>query len=302
MDAQIAIGPAPYSWGRDKLLKFYTEEVVGLNVDYVYVGDNVCFKRNILSLQDLEKITSALKSSGKKVYFSTLALLTKDEEFEFVASAYPLFDGMEANMIGFLNLLKRPELKELNKELILGPYLNLYNWKSADFLKKYNPARMVSSFEIPLESIQDISEKTKIPVELTVWGEVSTALSWRCYTARAVEKDRKNCGCACLDFPQGMLLKSIEGEDLFKIDGLQVLSSSVSCFIEHLGKIDQADIKCLRILPDLNHTKDIVDTFREVADNNADAGEGLENLKQFAPHGFCNGWLFGKPGWEYVAG
>ena len=71
-----------------------------------------------------------------------------------------------------------------------------------------------------------------------------------------------------------MVLKSVEEEDFFKIDGLQVLSSRVSCLIEHLEKVDQTGIKCLRIYPDLNHTKEIVDTFREVADNNADAGDG----------------------------
>jgi len=301
MEVKFTLGPAPYNWGRERLLEFYTQEVPDLEVDSVYIGDNVCFKRTVLSPKDLEQIVDTLRERGVKVYFSTLALLTNREEFEYVARVYPLFDGLEANMVGFLNLLKRPEIKAQGKELILGPYLNIYNWKSAEFMKRYNPKRLVAAFELPLDSIRDIAEKSGLPVEILGWGHLSTALSWRCYTARAVGRARSDCGCTCLEYPQGMLLKSVEGEDLFKINGLQVLSARIHCLVEYLDKIQQQGIFYLRIYPDLYHTGEIVNTFKNVLENRFDPREGLKYLQSFAPHGFCNGWLWGRPGWEYVA-
>ncbi len=301
MSIQITIGSAPYSWGRERLIKFYTQEVGDLGVESVYIGDNVCFQRNVLSPKDLEKIVHALRDKGIKAYFSTLALLTNAAEFDYVAKVYPLFDGLESNMIGFLNLLKRPEIARLDKELILGPYMNVYNWKSANFLKKYKPSRLVAAFELPLESIRDIVDKSRMPVEVIGWGNLSTALSWRCYTARAVGKVRSNCERSCLKYPEGMILKSVEGEELFNINGLQVLSARTHCLIEHLDEIQHKGISYLRIYPDYQHTAEIVNTFKNVLDNKFDPKEGLTYLQQLAPYGFCNGWLWGKPGWEYVA-
>jgi len=301
MSASIALGPAPYSWGKERLIKFYSEEVPSLDVESVYIGDHVCSRRSMLSVEDLKPIVAKLKDKGKKVFLATLALATNNEDSESILKYCELFDGLEANMIGYLNLLKRPELNGENKELILGSYLNIYNWRSASFLKKYNPTRLVPAHELPLDSIADMAEKSDIPIEMPVWGRVSTALSWRCYTARASEKNREECALVCLEHPEGMLLKSIEEEDLFMVDGAQVLSAKINCLIEHLPTLEANGVKYLRIVPDLNHTTEIVNVFKEVLAGRLDPRQGYEKLKAYAPQGLCNGWLWGKPGWEYVA-
>jgi collagenase-like PrtC family protease len=298
---KISIGPAPFNWGKNRLMEFYCDEIADTGIEAVYIGNTICHKRNVLNREDFQTIIAALHQKGIKAYYSTLALCTTAEEFDYVKDIYSLFDGLEVNMLGFLNLLKQKRFKDLNKDIILGPYLNLYNWKSAACLKKFNPEKLVAPFELPLESIKSITEKSMIPMEITVWGNLSTALSWRCYTARAVNRTRKNCGMICLEYPEGMLLKSIEGEELFKIDGLQVLSSKTHCLVEYLRQLEENRISTIRIYPQMQQTVAVVNIFRQVLENRLDAKSALLQLASYAPSGFCNGWLWGKAGWEYVA-
>jgi collagenase-like PrtC family protease len=298
---RISIAPAPFNWGRKRLLDFYCQEIAASKVEAVYIGNTICHKRNILKKDDFGTIIKALKLRGIKVYYSTLALCTTAEEFDYVKQVWPLFDGIEINMLGFLNLLKQNGFKGSGKEVILGPYLNIYNWKSAAYLKKFKPRRLVAPFELPLDSIADITRKSLIPVEVTAWGNLSTALSWRCYTARAVNRSRENCGRICLEYPRGMLLKSVEDEELFRIDGLQVQSAKTHCLLEHLPRLEENGISSIRIYPQQEHTIEIVTTFRRVLAGEQDAKAGLERLAAYAPSGLCNGWFWGRAGWEYVA-
>lgn len=298
---KISIGPAPFNWGKTRLIDFYCNEIAPIGVDSVYIGNTICHKRNVLHRDDYRIIIDKLKEKGAKVYYSTLALCTTAEEFDFVKDIYDLFDGIEVNMIGFLNLLKESKFKIQDKDIILGPYLNIYNWRSAAYLTKFNPRKLVAPFELSLDSIAEIAQKSHIPVEITAWGNISTALSWRCYTARAVNRSRENCGMICYEYPEGMTLKSVENEELFKIDGLQVLSSKTHCLLEDIPLLKEAGISSIRIYPQMQNTTEIINAFSQSLENSLDAASGMQQLAPYAPGGFCNGWLWEKAGWEYVA-
>src|SRR3989337_2223879 len=60
-------------------------------------------------------------------------------------------------------------------------------------------------------------------------------------------------------------------------------------------------VKAIRISPQYQHTKRIVDVFRKRLDGMIGPDEGLAMLKETSPQGFCNGWYYGKAGKEYVA-
>lgn len=297
---KITIGPAPFSWGRGKLLDFYCKELPTEGIEAVYVGDNVCSKRRVLNQDDFKAIADSLHSKGIKAYYSTLALSTTQEEFDLARKECLVFDGLEANTLGHLSLLQNGNSACAGKELILGPYLNLYNWKSVTYLRKYNPSRLVAPFELPIESIKDIRDKAEIPVEVTAWGHLSTAVSWRCYIARAVSRTREECAMACFDYPNGMLLKSVENEELFRIEGSQVLGAKTHCLIEYVRELQDSGVDSIRIYPQMEHTADIVDLFRRVINDELPAKVGLERLTPYASSGVCNGWFLGKAGWEYV--
>ncbi len=281
-------------------MEFYHDEFPAGGIDTAYIGDVVCHERNILSNDDLQSIVKRLHRQGIKVCYSTLALCTTPVEIDYLKEVYRFFDGIEINMLGFMNLLKNNRFQDLGKKIVLGPHLNIYNWKSAAFLKKFNPSLMVAPFELTLDSITDIIEKASIPMEITAWGNVSVALSWRCYTARAVGRTREECGKVCFEYPEGMTLKTVENEELFLVDGLQVKSAKTYCLVESLPRLINKGISSFRIYPHREHTTRILDVFRQVLAEELDHRTARTQLAPFAPSGFCNGWLFQKAGWEYA--
>ncbi len=297
---KLSLAPAPTTWGKNELRHFY-QKVANSKVDTVFIGETVCSKRDILSISELDWIVDILRRNGKKVYYSSLALLTTNDEFERIRESIPVFDGVEANTIGILNLFGRKDPVAKGKDLIIGPYLNVYNWKAADYLKKFNPERMVSPFEIPHDSISDIIKKTDVSMEVLAWGHLPTGLSWRCYSAQSFGRLRENCSKVCFQHPDGMLLKTVDNNNLFVINGLQVLSAKTYCLIEHLDLLDSMDVKHLRIEPSKYYTLDIIDIFDAALSHKISRQEAIERLAIFASYGLCNGWFWKEAGWKYVA-
>jgi collagenase-like PrtC family protease len=300
VELKISVAPTPAAWGKSALKDFY-RNIAESAAHTVFVGETICSKRDVLSYQDLDEIASILREKGKKVYYSSLALLTTEEEFERIHQLIPLFDGVEANTIGILNLFEKNDPSVKGKDLVIGPYLNIYNWQAAQYLKKFQPARIVAPFEIPHESIDDIIKKTDIPMEILAWGHLPTAISWRCYTARSLDLTRENCGKVCFQHPDGMLLKTVDDNDLFIINGLQVLSAKTYCLVEQLELLDEMNIKHLRIEASKDHGNEIINTFSAVLSKDLSPREAMEKLAPFASHGVCNGWFWKEPGWKYVA-
>lgn len=297
---KISLGPAPSCWGGEELKKFY-QEIARSHVDAVFIGEIVCPKRRVLSPADLKEITKILRESGKKVFFSSLALVTSEKEFASIRQLFSIGDGIEANTISILNLYQASDPIAANQDLIIGPFLNIYNWKAANYLAKFNPERIIVPFELPGRSIEDIAQKSSIPIEVTVWGNLSTSLSWRCYTARTFDLTQANCQKKCLEYPDGIVLKTVDNQDLFLIDGSQVLAAKTHCLIKQLDKLDFIGVSSIRIQPHREHTVEIVNIFQEVIAGKKNSKEALEELSEYAPHGLCNGWFWGEAGWKYIA-
>jgi len=297
---KLSLGPAPTTWGKSELKKFY-EKVAQCEVDTVFAGETICSKRDVLSIGDYEGIVKILKDGGKKVYLSSLALVATEDEFARIEELIPVFDGIEANTIGILNLFEKNEPAVQGKDLIIGPYLNIYNWKAAEYLKKFDPERLIAPFEIPHESISDIIDKANISMEILGWGYLPTAISWRCYSARSVGRSREDCNKVCFSHPEGMLLRTVDGDDLFFINGLQVLSAKTFCLIEHLELLDSMKVGHLRIEASKEHTPEIIEIFHKALSREIDPAEAAKKLSPFAAHGLCNGWFWKEPGWKYVA-
>lgn len=297
---RLSIAPVSTAWGKKDLKNFY-EETAESPADTVFVGETICSKRDVLSLSDLEDIANLLRKHGKKAYYSSLALLTTEDEFERLRKVIPLFDGVEANTIGILNLFEKKDPSVEGKELIIGPYLNVYNWQAAQYLMKFQPERIVAPFEIPHQSIGDIIEKTNVSMEVLAWGHLPTAISWRCYSARSFDRQRENCKKICFQHPDGMLLKTVDDDDLFIVNGLQVLSAKTYCLIEQLDLLKSMKIKHLRIDASSDHGIEVVNIFNAALSDEISPQKAVEKLTPFASYGLCNGWFWKEPGWKYVA-
>jgi collagenase-like PrtC family protease len=297
---ELVLSPVYHAWNKKRLKDFYLNEVVNMDVSTVYVGEVICQKRDILNEDDFKEIIAALKSAGKTVYHSTLALITSQDELDESKRFLHLFDGVEVNSFGVLNLLiKDKSLKD--KKIIIGPFMNIYNSVAADFLLKFNPERFVTPYEVPFDTIKDVAANIKTPLEVYAWGQLSTALSWRCYTARTFNLERNTCALKCFDYPDGILLKTVKDEPLYVENGIQVLSSKMHCIIEQIDMLKDINMPYLRITPSHEHTSEVVKIFSDVVNGRLDSKEAVTTLSDFAEHGLSNGWFLGKPGWEYTA-
>ena len=97
-----------------------------------------------------------------------------------------------------------------------------------------------------------------------------------------------------------MPLKTIEGEPTFTINGTSVLSALIYTLIEVIEDLKAIGVNAIRISPQYQHTKKIVDVFKKRLDGIIGPDEGLAMLRETSPQGFCNGWYWGKAGKEYM--
>ncbi|MBI5681935.1 MAG: U32 family peptidase [Deltaproteobacteria bacterium] len=159
---------------------------------------------------------------------------------------------------------------------------------------------MIFPVELSRDAIGYNIQNTNIDGEVFAHGKVPLAFSWRCYTSRHYGLNKTNCKHHCRLYPDGMVLKSIEKEPLFTVNGTSILSADAYTIVEFVEDLKEIGVKALRISPQRQNTKEIVDVFRKRIDGEISGEEGLALLKDTSPIGFCNGWYLGKAGKEYI--
>ncbi|MDP2682382.1 MAG: U32 family peptidase [Deltaproteobacteria bacterium] len=289
---QLTIGPVLFDWKKEELLRFY-DEVADMPVDRVYLGEVVCVKKKGLSVKEIEEIGKKLGKAGKEVAISSLAVVSNEEELRLTRDIAALPFSVEANDMSVFNIVRS------QKEIIAGPHITTYNVPSIEFLQGLGVKRVVFPVELSRDSIRHCIQNTGIYSEVFAHGKVPLAFSWRCYTSRAYGLNKANCQHHCKLHLDGMPLKTIEGEPTFTINGTSVLSALTYTLVEVIEDLKIIGVNALRISPQYQHTKKIVDVFKKRLDGIIGPDEGMAMLQETSPQGFCNGWYFGKAGKEY---
>src|SRR3990170_4378205 len=297
---QLTLGPVLFDWKKEKLLRFY-DEVADMPVDRVYLGEVVCAKKRGLSVKDIEVIGKKLEKAGKRVVVSSLAVVSNEEELKLVRDIVQLPFSIEANDMSVFNVFTASHLPPPTRKLIAGPHITTYNVPSIEFLKSIGVNRVVFPVELSRDSVNYCIQDTGIDAEVFAHGKAPLAFSWRCYTSRAYGLNKTNCQYHCKQHPDGMSLKTIEGEPTFTINGTSILSALTYTLGNVIEGLQAIGVKAIRISPQYQHTKRIVDVFRKRLDGMIGPDEGLAMLKETSPQGFCNGWYYGTAGKEYVA-
>jgi collagenase-like PrtC family protease len=99
-----------------------------------------------------------------------------------------------------------------------GQYFNTYNEEALSHLAGNGATHVCLPAELPSSSLSALSKTasdTGVGLEVQVYGRVGLALSARCYHARAHGRVKDNCQFVCEEDPDGMLLKTLEGQDFF---------------------------------------------------------------------------------------
>ncbi|MEJ2694832.1 MAG: U32 family peptidase [Candidatus Thiodiazotropha sp.] len=286
---KLSLGPVLYYWSRDDLFEFY-EAAAEMPVDIIYLGETVCSKRRSLSTDDW--LTLALKlsrESGKQVVLSTLSLLEAESELKTLRRICDNGDLLvEANDMATVQILSRKGVP-----FVTGPTVNIYNGETLKVLAKAGLERWVMPVELSHATLHSMLDDLPdgVESEIFAYGRMPLTLSARCFTARSHNLPKDDCQFKCIDYPEGRLMSTQEGEPFLVLNGIQTVSALTCNLLDEISELKNLGVNILRISPQYRHTARVAHAFREALD------DGVKpDLSPFSPLGFCNGYWHANAG------
>ncbi|WP_448210993.1 U32 family peptidase [Colwellia sp. MEBiC06753] len=223
---KYSLGNILYFWPKAEVEAFY-QQAKASDADIIYLGESVCSKRRELKRKDYLALAKELTLAGKQVVLSTMVLLEAPSELNELKRYCDNGDYLvEANDMSAVQLLSERSLP-----FVAGSALNLYNHHSLNLLHKQGMIRWCIPVELSQDRLWQIVEKCQISgireqfdIEVTSYGHLPLAYSARCFTARSENRAKDDCQLCCIDYPNGRLTKSQEGDSLFVLNGIQTMS------------------------------------------------------------------------------
>jgi O2-independent ubiquinone biosynthesis protein UbiV len=284
---KLSLGPLQYFWPRERTYAFY-REAAGWPVDIVYLGETVCSKRRELSTQDWIALAAELAASGKQVVLSSLALIEAESELGVLQRLVDEGGGwVEANDLSAVQLCR-----ERGVPFVGGPTLNVYNHHALALLMEDGLRRWVPGVEQghlllrELEAAMDAGQRAMPELEVIAFGRLPLAYSARCFTARALDVPKDQCGFRCIDYPDGLALATREGRPFLRINGIQIQGEEITDLGPELPTLRELGVDVLRLYPQADGMAEVVAHF------------DLARRSRVAPPriGARNGYWHGEPG------
>jgi collagenase-like PrtC family protease len=260
---RLTLGPLQYFWPRERVLAFY-REAAGWPLDVIYLGETVCSKRRELATRDWIALAHELADGGREVVLSSPALLEAESE---LASLKRLVENghcrVEANDMSAVQLLRERGLR-----FVGGPSLNVYNHETLRLLCEDGLDRLVLGVEHGQSLVGEFrASGAPLPeFEIAVWGRLPLSYSARCFTARALDLAKDDCGFRCIDYPDGLPLASRDGRPFLTINGIQVQTAGHCDLGPELDELGTAGIALARIYPQSEGTEQVVERLRAALD------------------------------------
>jgi O2-independent ubiquinone biosynthesis protein UbiV len=294
---KLSLGPLQYYWPRQQTLDFYAT-VAALPLDIVYLGETVCARRHEMRLDDWLDIAATLAAGGQEVVLSTLPLIESESDLKAIRRL--IDDGrfaVEANEMGAVRLLA-----EKHQAYVAGLTLNVFNANTLGLLGTMGARRWVMPPEASAALLVGLQAAKPATMETEVFahGRVPLAYSARCFTARRYNLQKDTCEFKCIDFADGMLLKTREGDPFLTVNGIQTQSAKVYNLLMDLPAVLAAGVDVLRISPQVEGTAEIVAAFRAALDGTLGPRAAWQSLAPWMPEGGCNGFWHGQPGLDLV--
>ncbi len=261
---KLSLGPLQYFWPREEVFKFYRQAVTW-PLDTIYLGETVCSKRRELSTRDWIALAEELAASDCEIVLSSLALL--EAESELSALTRLIENGrfqVEANDMSAVQLLRDRGLP-----FIGGPSLNVYNHVTLRLLCEDGLQRLVLGIEQGRALVEEFraSGEPLPELEVIAWGRLPLAYSARCYTARALDLPKDDCGFRCIEYPDGLALKTRNEQAFLTINCIQIQSSEHCDLAPEINELAAAGIGLLRLYPQTEGMEAIVTRFRQAIDS-----------------------------------
>ena len=99
-----------------------------------------------------------------------------------------------------------------------------------------------------------------------------------------------------MQYPDGLPLKTREGQHFLTLNGIQTQSALVYNLVQEVEAMRELGVDVLRISPQSRDTDRIVGLFKDAIDGRLSGSEAIEAMEPLMPERPCNGYWHGKPG------
>jgi collagenase-like PrtC family protease len=272
------------------------------------LGETVCSRRRELKFNDYLNLANMLKSHGKHVVLSTMALIEAQSELNELKRAIENGDfSIEANDMAAVHYAHQAKVP-----FVCGPTINNYNRTSLNLLHQKGMFRFVMPCELSqqwLSSVINQGNKPKFEIEVLGHGYLPLAHSARCFTAKHYQLPKDKCQTICQRHSKGLLAQTQDSQPLLRLNGIQTQSAAQVNLIKQIPQMVDMGIDYWRISPnkltDIAMGSDLAHAL-EHAKNNSLNIETLikkqlndQNHASIISH-HCNGYWLGLPGMDCV--
>ena len=274
--------------------------------DAVYLGNPYCsrYEGNLLEHPDeLAAAIRIVRDQGRRAYVTTYAAphaLDVDRLRRALGAARSAGAvAAEVHALGMARVL-RAEFPEL--ALHVGSFANVYTAAGARVWRSLGAVRIAPPAELPLDEVALLG-RSDVAVEVTVHGKLPLGVSDSCLLLGC----EAELGVGCPDLCQQDVFLS-RGDWTLKSVGTGVLSGRDACLLEHLPRLVADGHRHFRVeavseAPAYRLAVGCVyrEALRRIlaGEPNVDA-DWWDALRSHSRAGFCNGFAFGRSGFDYV--
>ena len=291
---KLSLGPLLYFWTFDDIHAFY-QSMLEQPVDIIYLGETVCSKRRSLNFEQWMELARTLKqqSPDTEIVLSTLSLIEAESELKTLRRYCNNGEfSVEANDMAAVHLLS-----EQHVPFSTGPTVNIYNTRTLSLLHKQGLRRWVMPVELSRQTLQEILQELQtsgltetLETEVFSYGHMPLALSARCFTARAHNLPKDQCDLKCLEYPDGLQVKSQEEQSLFTLNGIQTMSGQRNDLLDAVPEMQSMGVDVVRLSPQSVHMPEVIQAY-----HNALLGQDGKTVGYVRDEN-CNGYWYGEPG------
>ncbi len=289
---KLSLGPLLFYWPRQQVMDFYAE-MVEQPVGVIYLGEAVCSRRHEMRLDDWIEVAGVLADAGKAVALATLPLIESESDLKAVRRLMDVAREdprltIEANEMGAVR-----QLAERGQNFVAGPTLNIFNSHTLKLLADCGATRWVMPPEMGRAALANISKDMPANLETEVFahGRLPLAYSARCFTARRYHLQKDSCEFRCIAFPDGLDLKTREGESFLTLNGIQTMSARVYHLEQELSELRAVGVDLLRLSPQSSGMAELIGAYRALLD---------EQPASMPAGDYCNGFWHEQPGLDWV--
>ncbi len=292
--AQLTLGPLLYHWAPEQRRDFYFRIADEAPVDCVYLGEVICSKREPYFEPYFNEVAERLRSAGKQVVISTIALVTSPREMAEIKQHASTDAMVEANDVACLQALA-------GKPHVIGPFINVFNEGAREFVTRNGAVRVVLPVEAPATSIKVLAN-TPVETEVMVFGRQPLSIAMRCYHARSHGLTKDSCQYVCGLDPNGLPAQTVDGQDLLSINGTSTMSHGYAVLLNELEALRKMGVTHFRVSPQHMDMVAVTAIYRDALDGKCAAGEAearLQPLTGDVP--YINGFYYAREGLSWNA-